>query len=482
MILWDDFLVDEAKSTAECVMHRPVKKEKVITFNKPWEGDGCNFFNIVKANGEYRMYYNARGLMEKTAENAKVAVCCLRSVDGKNWERINVGEIEVGGSKENNIVKDSSEFPIDNFIVFYDENPACPEDERFKATAMVINPKDSRFVDLYAYYSADGIHFYRHHSMFGSQQFGGVYKESVLVFDSMNVAFWDTNKQKYVAYVRGFHGIKKTEREPGNDYDRNLGIRDVRYAESNDFIHWTEPKLLEFNTPDYPLYTNCVSMYEGMYIGFPTRYIERMAWNDSYEELTDKENRQKKMQAYGDQRIGLAMTQAIFMHSRDGLHFNRYDEAYISPGAETPYNWCYGDAYPSHGFIETDGDDYTYDKVLSIYFSEGPYSRMPVELYRYEIRKDGFVSRYGDYAGKKVVTKPFVLQGDKMYMNFATSPAGCVQVKITCGEMVAESQEHFGNRTRRFVKFDKDLSEFDGKDVTVEFFLKDAHIYSFDIE
>ncbi len=66
--------------------------------------------------------------------------------------------MEFDGSKNNNIILDIEmlkkfEFTnFDNFLVFYDDNPTCPENERYKMIANRIGHRA-----LVALVSADGI-------------------------------------------------------------------------------------------------------------------------------------------------------------------------------------------------------------------------------------------------------------------------------------------------------------------------------------
>lgn len=471
-------MIDVENTTAEKIFHSPVKKEKIIDLDKPWELDYAGYLRVIKAEEGYRLYYNAGG-----ANLASISECMLESKDGLKWERANVNTTEFNGSKENNIVKDSTEFQIDNFVVFYDENPNCPADEKYKATAMVFSKEKRGYLDLFAYYSADGKTFRRSHSMFGPCRLYGIYQESLLCFDSMNIAFWDKDKGKYIAFVRGFHKIpitERTEKEPGNDTDRNLGIRDIRYAESDDFVHWTEPVLLNYDTEDCPLYTNCISKYaKNIYVGFPTRYTERKEWTDCYDELCSKEIRKAKIEMFGDNRLGLALTDVVFMCSNDGKNWEKTENAYMTPGPEMNGSWKYGSCYPGCGIIETVDLDGGEDKVLSIYMVDHDVLKESTPIYRYQIRKDGFASRYGNMQGKMVVTKEFVCDGEQLSINFATSAKGYLKIKVVSedGE-VATSGEHFGDKTDRKIKLDKDLKDFKGKKVHLEIELHDAHIYS----
>lgn len=484
ILLWDDFYVDQEKTTAKRVIHHAEKKERVITFDCAWEGDGCDFFHIVKTDKKYRMYYNGRSFVKKSIDSGKIKICMIESDDGKNWSRPLLGKIEFFGDSNNNIVKDSTEFNLDNFYVFYDENPNCKETERFKAIAMVV---DDETVELACYISADGIEFKRSHAAFEKIYYRTEeYRKDVIFFDTLNVVFWDKSIGKYRMFVRGLHDIPESELPPGNERDRNLGIRDIRYSESDDFIHWTEPERLAYDTPDCPLYTSAVTKYcsaPDMYIGFPTRYNERFEWDDSFEQLCGKQVRKYKMEKH-ENRLGLAITDCLFMFSRDAKNWIKFDEAYFTPGAEGEPLWTYGSCYPCVGVIQTKPGDSSVDEELSMFMPENGLSGKDVELYRYTIRQDGFISYYGDYAEKTLITKEFKMEEiEEIRANFSTSAAGFMQINIILdnGEKIC-SQKHFGDKVDRLINFDKPLKNLCGHSAKMEIVLKDAHIYSLEIK
>jgi hypothetical protein len=62
MVCWDDFLIDKAENT-EIRMHKPVKREKVFTCDKFWEGNVCGYMSMIKLGDTYRLYYRAQNLV-----------------------------------------------------------------------------------------------------------------------------------------------------------------------------------------------------------------------------------------------------------------------------------------------------------------------------------------------------------------------------------------------------------------------------------
>ena len=67
-----------------------------------------------------------------------IRVCYAESRDGgRSWRKPSLGLADFKGSKDNNCILDKNAFGAswDNFMVFRDDNPACPSDERYKGIA-----------------------------------------------------------------------------------------------------------------------------------------------------------------------------------------------------------------------------------------------------------------------------------------------------------------------------------------------------------
>lgn len=295
------------------------------------------------------------------------------------------------------------------------------------------------------------------------------------VYDSHNTAFWDGNTGRYVCYARDFHESAEGER-----------IRDIRRMESGDFRTWSEPERISYaDSPyDFHMYTNGIQPYfraPHLYVAFPARYTERREWTANYERLCGAERRRWRMQFHP--RYGLAVTDGLFMSSRDGRRFRRWNEAFLRPGPESEKRWVYGDGYAAYGLIETRSAVEGEDRELSLYASANDWSDTPVQVFRYTLRLDGFVSRGAGYAGGEVVTQPLVFEGEALSVNFATSAAGGMRVRLEDAEGNAlagyDSGELFGDATDRRVDFERPLSELRGKPVRLCFHLRDAEVYAF---
>lgn len=165
-------------------------------------------------------------------------VAVLDSTDGLHWTRPQLNIYDHPELADNNVVIDTVS---DGFFIFYDTNPDCPAEERYKGLASShFDPTNwpQKPGGLWCFTSPDGYHF----------------KPSHLVcvkgyFDSLNTAFWDG--EKYTCYIRNYHNIPGGVFTDGfTDYNErkqilfstaNEGIRDVRIMYSTDFRNWTEP-------------------------------------------------------------------------------------------------------------------------------------------------------------------------------------------------------------------------------------------------
>ena len=49
---FDSHLLNAAKTTAELKVHQPVLQETVMVHDKPWEGDGCDYYNLFFDDAE----------------------------------------------------------------------------------------------------------------------------------------------------------------------------------------------------------------------------------------------------------------------------------------------------------------------------------------------------------------------------------------------------------------------------------------------
>jgi len=205
--------------------------------------------------------------------------------------------------------------------------------------------------------------------------------------------------------------------------------------------------------------------------------------------LPEREHRESRAKA--SLRYGTAITEGLFMASRDGVTFKRWNEAFLPPGIERPGTWNYGHQYIAWQVVETRSDLEGAPNELSLYATESYWTDASSALRRYTLRLDGFVSVHAPMSGGELLTKPFRFQGKRLTMNFATSAAGGIQVELQdadgralAGSSLDDSEVHFGDSVNRAVvwKGGSDVSQWAGQPVRLRFKLQDAHLYSFKFE
>jgi len=422
----DSFMIDSLTGSARRKLHHPQPREVVLTFDKPWEGPFCGYFTVMNDDGKFRMYYRGWPALEGEAY-----ACLAESNDGVHWTRPNVGIFEFNGSTDNNIVWAGE--GCHNFTPFKDTNPDCKPDERYKAVGSGPQGK------LVAFASPDGVKWRK------------LRDEPIITegaFDSQNLVFWDELRGCYVEYHRGF---------------RN-GVRDIMTATSKDFMNWPSPEWVDYgDAPPEHLYTNATIPYfraPHIYLAFPCRFVPS----------------RKKIPDHAESGVN----DGVLMSSRDGLHFERWLEAFLRPGLD-PYRWTDRNNYIAWGLAPTS------DEEISLYWTEH-YRYPSYRLRRGTVRTDGFVSVTADHTGGEMLTRPFTFTGRRLVINYSTSAVGLVRLELCDqdgnpfeGFAFTDCETLFGDEIAHEVSWggNTDLSALAGQPVRLRVRLKDADLYSF---
>ncbi len=468
-LLLDEHLIDRMTDGVRLQMHRPVRREVVLRTDARWEGNACAYQSVFRDGDLCWMYY--RGLQYQNCGPGALALpdhehvlCLAESDDGISWRRPELGIHEFEGSKANNIVLSPSDVArvggdAAPTSVFLDANPDSPPDARYKITTVGSTPKG-----LYTLGSPDGIRF----TLMSD-------RPSVTngKFDSQNLMFWDPIRAEYREYHRGFVD----------------GNREILTATSLDILSFPEPDLVTYpGAPREQLYTNAIQPYyraPHIFVGFPMRYVDP-GWSDPMMELPGLDERLAR--AGHQRRHGTALTDGLFMSSRDGITFKRWGEAFIRPGPRQSKSWVYGDNFTFWGMLETQSDVEDAPNEISIYAVDGYWEGTYTEVRRYTLRVDGFVSANAPLTGGDLLTSPMVFEGGNLTLNAETSAAGGIQVEILdaegstipgyglseCAPIFCDSLCH----TVRWIK-GGDLRPLAGQPIRLRFRLSDADLYAF---
>lgn len=472
----DETLTERTEGGVTYRLHHPTAREVAITFEKPWEGNSSGYATVFQDGSIYRMYYRGhRYLIDPPPlrQAQSEVVCYAESRDGIQWTKPNLELFDWpptannSGPKDNNIIWRGGP-ETHNFAPFKDTNPACSPEERYKAVGGTTASNG-----LLTFRSADGIHW----SPLSS---GPVVTTGA--FDSHNTVFWDESRQRYSMYVRYFSEA---------DFK---GLRSIGMSHSTDFRSWSEPVGITYPKESLPqqMYTNQISPYyraPHILMGFPTRFVSRPL-TEHAKRLEPVRTRALFAASIADSGAytGAEVTDGLFMTSRDGLMFRRWDEAFLRPGREAEGRWIYGDNYQSYGLFETPSETPGCPNEISMHFNEGSWRDAEHRLRRYTIRLDGFVSLNAPLTGGAVTTKPLKFSGRYLTVNYATSAAGSLRVEIQTtdgqpvpGYSLSESDELFGDSVAQQVtwKDSADVSSLAGKEVRLRFVLHDGDIFSY---
>lgn len=466
----DDHLIDDMKNV-QLQVHSPVREEIAVTCDAAWEGNGCGYYTVLHDTQEsiYRMYYHAWQIPTGVEPGGPLTIAYFESRDGITWQRPELGLCEFNGSKQNNIVLDKmgDGGSCHDFSPFIDQNPSAKPEARYKATGAGFQTSKG----VWAYQSPDGIHWtpMADHPVFDKG-----------IFDSQNVSFWSVKEQKYVLYYRVFS-------EAGTS-----GTRLVNRAVSDDFIHWTDEGTIAFPEGEGPqplaqYYVNQIKPYERaphLYVGFPARYVDH-GLTASTPLLPEWDLREKRMTV--SPRYGTAVTDSVYITSRDGKSFRQSNDVFLRPGLRTRHNWSYGDNYIAWHVVETESTKDDSPRELSLYATESYFTGRNSRLRRYSLRIDGFASIHAKLQEGELKTKPVTFSGRELSLNVATSAAGSVKVEI-CeldGSPIPGFSRNdcdliYGDSIDRRVtwKGSSNVATLIGRPVILKFVMREADLYS----
>ncbi len=416
------------------------------------------------------------------------------SKDGLNWYLPVVGEVDYGGSQENNFVtaKVSGRYARTDCVV-YDKTDPDPQ-RRFKASI----PDCWHGCDWHTEctggfaVSPDGIHWTESSS------------PGIPSYDEWGLSF-DEREGLFIHYVKFS--------------DPTFGYRSVYLSTSTDFETWTEPKLVfcadeedqqvaprriagrladktrltpEYNVPETyraEVYHMSIFRYESHYIGLPAfSYHTGSVPKDwpGFDEMNLSPAIKELVHTHGDYtwfyELQLASSRDLYHWTRLGdrqpwlenspLGAGDYDLQTIIGPADVVVRddelWFYYTGLKRYGFImagEKPGyDDYLPDKggiCLAV------------------LRRDGFVSLEAGGTEGHVRTLPFELNVSRLFVN-VDAPDGELQVEVLDADRsVARSYPINGDLLRAEVTwFEGGIDGLRGP-TSLRFTLRNGHLYSY---
>lgn len=433
----DDWFIQEMQG-CRLQLAQPERQEVVLQAQAPTETACAGYYHLFRDRARTLLYYRGYTPVRPGGGDHDVAQTCNLAVsrDGVQFERPALGLVEFAGSTANNIVWQGIQ--AHNMFVFRDDNPATPAEARFKAVG---GPWEA----LYGLVSPDGIHW----RLLRDEKL-----EISGAFDSLNVVFWHGATARYRMFSRYWDPVGK--------------VRAVQSCESTDFIHWTKPVPHHYHAgvPLEHFYTNATVPCPGadhILLSFPKRFLP-----------------ERTRATAGMEYPGEGLSDAVFMTSRDGVHWDRtFLEAWLRPGPD-PRNWTHRNIMPATGIIETGPDEW------SLYVSEH-YGWSDNRLRRVTVGAHRLASVHAGAAGGTMTTRLFHLPGTTLCLNASTSAAGSVQVEVqdangcplaSCA--LDDMTPWFGDEMDAPMAWQRkpDLAMYVGQPVRLRFALKDADLYA----
>lgn len=419
-LMVDNYLFEECVDVQHIVT-APERRERVLLFDKPWEGTCCTYHTVFKdpRTGLFMMYYRGGAATDCIDQ----CTCLAVSRDGVNFERVDLGG-------HNMVLRDISE--CHNFAPFYDENPQCSKEERYKALGLNHGEGGEDFQTLRGFYSSDGIEWHR---------YGELDLITEGVFDSLNTVFWDAEAGLYRCYSRYWT-------EGGWS-----GYRAIQCCTSRDFINWS-PQIHNTynggNEPEQHLYTNSVRPIPGaehIYASFPMRFSPDRVKVPEHEKP--------------------GISDCLFMTSRDGHDWKTgFGRPWIYPGIDRR-QWTQRNFIVSAGILDINDE-------FSVYISDH-YCWDDNSIVRYSVPRMRFASFYSEDG--RLRTKAFSLEGDSLTFNYNTSALGDMTVTVLDEEgtpLPGYDFELYGNE----LEYSIDMSPLKGRKLKLDIRLRDAFLYA----
>jgi hypothetical protein len=424
----DDVVIESAaglKRTLNCLSKHP--RNPLLQAELPWEVK-CQYFMpyvaLREAPGKpFRAWYGCyvRDYVqseEGQAKSKRTLVCLAESDDGLRWTRRNVNRYKIDGATENAAVWDGRAFRS-----IFDPRDPDPN-RRYKGMTRV-----SGFTPVF---SPDGIRW--------TMASHGAINQA---FDSTSF-HWDPVGKKWIASCKIFRDEKRTR----------------GYAESRDFLHWTDTyPMLAADDKDGPkdqTYSMRIFRYESVYVGLLKIY-----------------------------HLDTDRCDVQLAFSRNAKHWERPDRSAFLANAKQPGGYDYGN-------IDDAGDPIAVGDQLWFYYSgrstlhEEKSSKPDGSLCLGTLRRDGFISmEAGDTEGT-LVTKPLMLAGNSLCVN-ADAKGGQMRVEI----VDPDSRKPIGAFTeanctsltedaiRQTLTWQGAADLPRDKPVRLKFYLRDAKLYSF---
>lgn len=450
----DDHGIAEMSNLSR-TMHAPVKRGAVVRPDQPWETTLQT--RCAPTWNPERKVWQLWLITSTNIPDFAGGTSYAESSDGIHWIKPVLGQTEINGSNQNNFI---SVVPGDTWPKNAIEN-------------VVIDPDDPdhgrRYKGFYGAFgrrpmvSPDGTHW-----------------------TLLNVPELPSSDESNLSHDRA-SGIFIATLKRGGPFGRSHAI-----WTSPDFLTWTDtgalfhadeldqelaasniaarvadPTLqqpMANNPAEYnaDIYNVGVFRYEGLYIGLPAVYHA----TGRYEDNTD-----------GFQLIQLAC-------SRDLGNWRRLGDRqpFIGPSPVESDNWDRTQLLPPSAPVVRDNELWFYYTGIKYRVSPADADEKKGAICLAVLRRDGFISLDAAEEEGRLTTMPFVLRGERLYVNAAVRAEGrfLIEALDETGQVLATSAPLSGDHLALTVTWDQgNLAATKGRIVQLRFTMREASLYSY---
>ena len=420
----------------------------VLRQEAPWEQNGGMTASVIFDAEEkiFKAWYMA-GFYAKGIEHVQ---CLATSVDGIHWERPQLGLHEALGSKNNNIVIPATYHEgKDHWETMLKDPLGNSVRERYKAIGWSSRDWEGPLSGIYSATSPDGENWshspepiFRYHPRPNSADLGPVGDAQSLMVD--------TERQRYVAFLRG--------------------VPERLQSTSEDFIHWTPPE--PFLAPlheEESLYNNTGFNYGAHYLGLLTHFDKRPLTQTQVLRLLWSRDGECWQRSVGEPLIDLGG-----VGEWDRFQIMLTGAAPI-PVGDKLYIYYRGTAR-RHAKLQRE-----FDPRIAADQDEG----MAIGLAT--LRLDGFASINASFEGGRLMTRPFLLEGEQLWVN-AKADYGKLAVelldeenKVLPGYAATDCIDVVEDGVALPVRWraKNGVGELGGRPVGIRFILHNARLYSY---
>ncbi len=475
----DDYIIDnfwqlkkgKGDQRVGRVFHPPVKYEHNPVANTEYrlvltpgtfkieriEGESCpgqiGSHTVFHEDGKLRMWYDCLRLgpgKGKKAVQFRHRIAYAESDDGLTWRFPNLGIAKFNGSTDNNLLT-AWEARTPHLI------RDVPEKDRRGYKYIFQCRSNEPKPGMYLVGSQDGAHWDWPNAVL----FCHIHS------DTYNNILWDDERQEYVMYMRAkdryLAGLGQDEIWRDDPVNGGESRRIARIASKELWTDWTAAgkiqNILLPDTLDYAegynrLYLMPTVRHAGIYWG----YVGRLKYD-----LTEMDTH--------------------LATSRDGIHFERLPDRpkMLTVGPEG--EWDQGLVFLYPGWVEVGDEWWMYYRGDDRDHNDSPRNSAVGLL---KLRKEGFVSLRAPSGGAVVVTRRIVWPGGDLVVN-VDAKQGEFKVRISEPTRVpitgldhTDCQSFTGDSLSYKVTWSgKSLAERKGQELRLEFFLRNADLYSF---